>query len=186
MTEGQPNSKCNYFNRLCNRHKINVGDFFIIKRRVWRSKPKQEASHLHICISGYNFGVIVKRMMAIIVGFFVFAALGTLYFRGDLTGLAIYLAFLAVVMSAINAIWPVVGDPRPSYGELLLSLFRALTVFDRNDQKQCLVDAALRLYSIDACTREGLQELLKWINHSERTYSDYYELAVGLNKLLCT
>lgn len=197
MTEGQPNSKCNYCNRLCNRHKINVGDFFIIKRRVWRSSPQIEGNHLHICIGGGNFGTAIiiafTLIVVLVVGsmlLYTFAAA-----HRNLTLLVIDLAALTILTTVLvgivgnflGIVGNLLGIVRPSFGELLLLLSQGSgPTKDYSLRRQYLLDSALKLYSINKCRLDSYQELLKWINHNEHTSCDYCRLARDLSKLLCT
>ena len=189
MTESQPNSKCNYCNRIRNRHKINVGDFFIIKRRVWRSSPQVEGNHLHICIGGGNFGTITITSSFIVI---LVAGILLLYAfvleHRNLAALIIDLTVLTILIPVlVSIVGNIVGNPRPSYGELLLLLSQGSSPSECDSQRrQYLLDSALKLYSINGCGSDGLQELLKWINHNEHTSCDYCRLARDLSKLLCT
>jgi hypothetical protein len=104
-----------------------------------------------------------------------------------LTALVLELAVLTILFPVLaTIIVNLVGNPRPSYGELLLSLSQASIPSECDSmRKQHLLDLALKLYSINGSSRDGFQEFLKWINDGERSSCDYCMLAKQLNVLLC-
>jgi hypothetical protein len=106
--------------------------------------------------------------------------------HGNLTVLVLELAVLTILFPVVvTTNVNLVGNPRPSYGELLFSLFQA-SIPSACDgvQKQYLIDFALKLYSINGCNRDGFDELLKWIYDRKCSCCDYRMLAEQLNVLL--
>lgn len=194
MTDHQPKGKCKYCYKLRNRHKANVGDFFIIRRRVLRSSPQLRDSHLHICIGGLDFGAVIITSFFMVI---VAVAISLLYTfttaHRNLTALVIDLAVLTILTTVmvgivgnlLGIVGNLVGSLRPSYGELLLLLSQGSVPSECDStRRQCLLDSALKLYSINSCSRDGYHEFLKWINDTKRSSCDYCELAIQLEQLL--
>jgi hypothetical protein len=191
-------SECEFCKKYRNRYQITVGDFCIIKRRVLTSSPKKNDSHLHICIAEWNRDAVIYMVAFVIgiVGVLIFLKLIKYLAHGKSTGLVVGLAAAAIVITVLvgtigNLLVTTVGNfpgiVRPSYGELLLLLSQASVPTEYYSlRRQYLLDSALKLYAANMCKRHSYQELLKWINHNERTPYDYYNLAIGLNKLLYT
>ncbi len=190
-------SECGFCKKYRNRYQITVGDFVIIKRRVLTSSPKNNDSHLHIFIAEWNRDAVIYILvfafgMAAIIYLFIYPLERA---HGNLAHLAFYLSiasiFATIVMNIIGNILNFAGNipgiVRPFEGELLLLLSQASVPTQYYSlRRQYLRDSALKLYLANMCKRHSYQELLEWINHNERTPCDYYNLAIGLNKLLCT
>jgi len=187
MSDNQSKRKRQCCNKLRNRHNCKIGDLWIIRRRFFRSKPKEPDCDIHIYIQIGNIGTLKNRILFSFLGGFVFVFVFVLFLAGrDVEDLAIYLAIITVVVSiSVNILVIPLANSRSQYGELLLSLSQVRTVSGRDRRKQCLIDAALKLYALEGCRREGFLQFLEWINHKKRTSVEFIELADSLTTLLC-
>jgi hypothetical protein len=180
-------SECGFCKKYRNRHNITVGGLVIIRRSIWRSQPKTEGGHLHICISSRDFAKDGKRASVIflvvvsglLIGFGVAA-------HGDFHLVTIALALIAFVNSAIVFLYVnLIGNSQPSYGALLSLLSKAGGPSEGiGSRKNVLLDASLELYCIDGCGSAAFLELLKWINCKDRRKRDFKEFANKLITLL--
>jgi len=187
MSDNQSKRKRQCCNKLRNRHNCKIGDLWIIRRRVFRSKPKEPDYDIHIYIKIGDIGAFITAIPFIFFGGLVIVVGLAMFLAGrDSEELAIDLALITMLIS-IPATMLVIPLPnsRSQYGELLLSLSQVRAVSGRDRRKQCLIDAALKLYALDGCRREGFLQFLEWINHKERTSVEFIELADSLTTLLC-
>jgi len=187
MNDNQLESECDYCNNPRNSHNCQIGNLRIVRRRSCRKQPKEADDHIHICITISNIGTLKNRILFYFLGGLFFVIVFVLFLAGgNVEDLAIYLAMITVVVSiSANILVIPLANSRSQYGELLLSLSQVRTVSGRDRRKQCLIDAALKLYALEGCRREGFLQFLEWINHKKRTSVEFIELADSLTTLLC-
>lgn len=183
MNDNQLESECDYCNNPRNSHNCQIGNLRIVRRRSCRKQPKEADDHIHICITISDIGVFVKKVPLMVMGALAILLVAVFVLaRSDVAELTIGVPIIAVVTTVMaSVIASLLADPRARYGELLLSLSQVRTVSDPDNQKQCLMDAALKLYTLDGCGRKGF---LEWIN-DETNKSVLIELADKLTRLLC-
>jgi hypothetical protein len=99
---------------------------------------------------------------------------------------AVLLAFVTILFQIQAIAYSYRGNPKPSYGKALSSLYGAKASSEcASLQKQYLNDAALELYSIGSCKRADYLKLLEWINCRDRTTQEFTEFGEKLIELFC-
>jgi hypothetical protein len=184
-------SACKYCTKWRSCYRSNVGDLIILKRQLIRPRPKDNDHHTHISLYKYDAGRFVNivtnpmLILAIVLDvalFRVIAAPKIIYH--DL--FTITLATISIIVQVQGFVYSYKGNPKPSYGKALSSLYRARASSEcASLQKQYLNDAALELYSIGSCKRTDFLKLLEWINCRDRTTQEFTEFGEKLIEFFC-
>ncbi len=186
-TESETKSACKYCTNYRSRYRKDVGDLIIIRRALKIPRPKENGQHTHILIRTSDFGNIAPAIGRALMVYPVTALLVVFIFSNKQSEIDnIFLTVITIVLQTFGIMYSLMGNPRPSYGKALFSLYGARASSECvSSQKQYLHDAALELYSIGSCKRADFLKLLEWINCRDRTTQEFTEFGEKLIELLC-